>query len=191
MGIYNCQTFSMNQSYYRPPVHLFMEVRVSLTSVLNFLQLAKGSLNDNRKYCTKENNFLEHGELPAYLMEKEQQQKTNKQVMEDWLKLSNDEFESKWPYQTLRWRRKLMEWEASRTTQAKAWDGDLQKKNFWIYGPPGNRKSRWARAQVIGAQYYCKLCNKWWGRYDRRDHRLVLMEDFPLCKNREKLCFVK
>ena len=100
--------------------------------------------------------------------------------MDDWLNLNPEEFEAKWPCQALHWRRKLMEWESSRATQAGAWDGDLRRKNYWIFGPPGTGKSRWARAQVTGAQCYCKLCNKWWGGYDRRDHRLVLMEDFPL-----------
>ena len=100
--------------------------------------------------------------------------------MDDWLNLNPEEFEAKWPCQALHWRRKLMEWESSRATQAGAWDGDLRRKNYWIFGPPGTGKSRWARAQVTGAQCYCKLCNKWWGGYDHRDHRLVLMEDFPL-----------
>ena len=61
----------LEQTYRRTIIRLIH--REGVSSVLNYLQPAKGSLVDNRKYCTKEGNFWEHGELPNYLLEKEKQ----------------------------------------------------------------------------------------------------------------------
>lgn len=85
----------LEQTYRRTIIRLIH--REGVTSVLNYLQPEKGSLIDNKRYSSKENNFWEYGELPAYLTQKEDQAKTTKQVMEDWLKLSSKDFEAKWP----------------------------------------------------------------------------------------------
>lgn len=145
----------------------------------SYLVVAKGNTLDNYKYCSKEGDFEEIGTLPAYLLKKNEQENNTKQIMSDWLNLSQEDFEAKWPYQAIHWRRKLMEWEASRSTKVETWGGDLAAKNYWICGPPGTGKSRWVRNQVTSDQCYCKLNNKWWGGYDKRCHRVVLMEDFP------------
>lgn len=47
-------------------------------------------------------------------------------VMKDLMALTKEEFEVKWPYEVLHWRRKLMEWEASMTMRSEVWDGELK-----------------------------------------------------------------
>lgn len=178
-GMRHLQCYMMlNDLWYQRSI-LAMMKRNDGSCMINFIQPAKGTTEQNYKYCKKEGDFFEIGELPSYIVEKAEKEEKTKQIMKDWISLSPEEFEDKWPYQAIHWRRKLMEWEASRATSAGAWDGDLRLKNYWIFGSPGTGKSRWARSQVSCGQCYCKLTNKWWGGFDHRDHRLVLMEDFP------------
>lgn len=145
----------------------------------SYLQVARGSEIDNYKYCTKTGNFKEYGSMGCVAEEKRAQEEKTKEIMNDWLTLTPDEFETKWPIQALHWRRKLTEWAASRKTKAGCWDGDLITKNYWIWGKPGTGKSRWARSQAPPERIYCKLINKWWGGFEPRFHQVVIMEDFP------------
>ena len=70
------------------------------------------------------------------------------------------------------------------------WDGDLQDKNFWIYGKPGVGKSYWARSQLIEDIAHCnyklfnKAQNKWWDGYISQ--RIVLIEDWDFGEDGKK-----
>lgn len=143
------------------------------------LQPAQGSELQNRDYCSKSGDYKEYGALTVTDQKEVDRKNHVVNVMKDWMTLSKDEFESKWPYEALHWRRKLMEWEAGQTMRSEVWDSELRQKNIWIWGPPGTGKSRWARSQAPN-QCYCKLINKWWGGYEARYHKVVLMEDYPI-----------
>ena len=101
--------------------------------------------------------------------------------MKDWMELAADDFDEKWPYESLILRSKLHQWEAEKTPTNKVFNGNLKDKNYWIWGPPGTGKSRWARSQgeFLNVQIYPKACNKWWGGFQSRLHKIVLFEDFP------------
>lgn len=143
------------------------------------LQPAQGSELQNRDYCSKSGDYKEYGALTVTDQKEVDRKSHVVNVMKDWMTLSKDEFESKWPYEALHWRRKLMEWEAGQTMRSEVWDSELRQKNIWIWGPPGTGKSRWARSQAPN-QCYCKLINKQWGGYEARYHKVVLMEDYPI-----------
>ncbi len=60
------------------------------------------------------------------------------------------------------------------------WNGSLQSKNYWIYGPIGIGKSRWAYKQDTAEEIYPKQCNKWWGGFKSGKHNVVILDDYPL-----------
>lgn len=154
-------------------------VKINGNPIWSYLQPANGSELQNRDYCIKSGNFKEFGALTITDQKEVDKKQKVMNVMNDWMQLTKEEFEEKWPYEALHWRRKLMDWEASKAMKSDVWDGDLRQKNLWIWGPPGTGKSKWARSQAQGA-CYCKLINKWWGGYEKRFHKIVLMEDYPV-----------
>jgi hypothetical protein len=63
--------------------------------------------------------------------------------------------------------------------KAKKWNGQLPRKNLWLWGKTGPGKSRWANSQVPPWNTLKKNCNKWWCGYSGQNTRLVLIEDYP------------
>lgn len=59
----------------------------------------------------------------------------------------------------------------------KKYNGNLQNKNIWIFGPAGTGKSALAEhlAEMEGVTWYNKMNNKWWNGY--RDQKYVIMQD--------------
>lgn len=66
---------------------------------------------------------------------------------------------------------------AQSTEPSKRWQGQLQEKNHWLWGPPGSGKSSaiWDAAEREHLTIYQKLQNKWWDGYHGED--IVLIED--------------
>lgn len=57
------------------------------------------------------------------------------------------------------------------------WQGNLQEKNHWVWGPAGSGKSRaiWDAAEAQNLSIYSKVQNKWWDGYHQEN--IVLIED--------------
>lgn len=57
------------------------------------------------------------------------------------------------------------------------WNGTLEYKNLWIYGPAGSGKSSLVQNYIESANCSCylKTLNKWWDGFFKQD--LVLIED--------------
>lgn len=55
------------------------------------------------------------------------------------------------------------------------YEGDLDAKNLWIWGPPRTGKSRLVRQTFDSSQIYTKYLNKWWDNY--QGEKCVLIED--------------
>ena len=100
-------------------------------------------------------------------------------MLHDVVNMKWSDFEEKWPVEAYWQKGKLQEWKLSHMKMKSAWEGDLKKKNVWIWGGPGTGKSTWARRQMATQLTYCKNCNKWWDGFSPDEHKLVLIEDFP------------
>lgn len=145
-----------------------------------FWEVAKGTELDNYRYCTKTGrNILEIGQRLSKTEEWISKKERLLKMQDDLMKKSWNEFEEIWPIEAFNQRKKLEEYKIRHMKISNDWNGNLQEKNYWIWGPPGTGKSRWARSQGERDEIYPKNVNKWWGGIQQGQHRIVLIEDFP------------
>lgn len=150
-------------------------------NLYGYWEAAKGCEYSNFQYCSKSGDFVEIGERGKDVEREMNKKQRMIALMEDWRNLTQDDFDAKWPVESLMLRQKLRQWEAEHMTNISIWNGDLKEKNLWIWGPTGTGKSRWARTQgeKFHINIYPKMPNKWWSGFDPKYHRIVLIEDMP------------
>lgn len=68
------------------------------TCIWSYLQPAVGSELQNRDYCSKSGDFKEYGALTVTDQREVDKKNHVVTVMKDWMSLSKDDFEEKWPY---------------------------------------------------------------------------------------------
>lgn len=134
------------------------------------IERAKGNMEQASKYVTKDGDVLyEFGDLP----------KPSKSIDEQWKEAVEAFKNGKGDKESRMYARYQRFFDNLETTYAelKDFDGDLKKKNLWIYGDPGTGKSRSVReyARLHGLRIYNKLPNKWWDGFEGQD--IVLFED--------------
>jgi len=136
------------------------------------LEKARGSTDQNREYCTKENNYFETGAKPMSQSEKGEVEQ------ERWKKAFNlcqagkvDLVDADIKFRYYRTCKDI-----SRDFMTKA--ADLKElENKWIWGPPGVGKSRYAR-ENFGRGAFFKPGNKWWDGYQGEEN--IIIDDFEL-----------
>lgn len=149
---------------------LFSAVRTLLTSRAH-VEVAKGSPEQNRDYCSKGGSFYESGEIPLSSKQKgekeaERWSSAKRACLENRLDDVPDDIFIRY-YRTLKDIRK--------DYMVKPEDTD-DVCGIWMFGPPGSGKSRGAREKYPGA--YDKPCNKWWDGYQGEEY--VIIDDFDL-----------
>lgn len=130
---------------------------------------ANGTKESNRKYCSKEGNFAEHGSIG-----KERGQQANENRVEMWdsyykacvendLESIPSEILIKY-YTTLK---KI-------ASDNRVKPVDLMKTcGLWIHGAPGTGKSHAARQLCVKQPIYMKQINKWWCDYSDQDNIII------------------
>lgn len=91
--------------------------------------------------------------------------------------LNWEEFCDKYPSEAFPQRDKLLLWKRDHTKNKEPYNGLLCEKNYWIWGPTGTGKSKWARSQCEYGKLYFKLQNKWLDSYDEGNVKIVIIED--------------
>lgn len=142
-------------------------------------EVCKGTEIQNINYCFKQNKTYELGEPRAEVCKEREKYQKTKELINDYMSMDYLTFREKHPWEALNMKTKLEQWRIDTLMVKDPWNGELKDKNYWIWGPPGTGKSRWARSQCDPSQIYLKAANKWWNGYIDNKHKMVLFEDFP------------
>ena len=147
------------------------------------LEVARGSRADNIKYCSKAGTeAIIVSKIPDNVREAtvgEKIQATFKLLM-DIREMNQEEFEANHPAFFLNHRNKYYEHRHDALVRKhETWNGELKKKNFWIWGEAGVGKSRMARKGVEHYRIFSKPFNKWWNGFDSENTVRVIIDDWP------------
>jgi hypothetical protein len=155
-------------------------------------QLMQGTWKQAWTYCAKGGNIaMQKGELQVRQGDHRKGDKKARalEILADCGELELDAFIQKWPDEWLYRRgaieKAIME---ARVLKAEVFSGELRYKNFWMWGPAGIGKSRWATGQDLLWRTFRKGFNKWWCGFKPGVHRTVVIDDWPL-QNGEMLSY--
>ena len=163
-------TFQRLKDAFGPDCHPHLEVAIC------------GDLK-NREYCAKENLIFEEGTLiqPIQCIKgRVTKQDIIQMLMQDVMRgqMSFDELAMKYPEHWFYNKKRIFEMRIDTLSYAGHWDGNLKNKNFWIWGPPGVGKTKWARS-LAPTMTYAHGCSKWWDGFNPFVHRIVVLDDWP------------
>lgn len=142
------------------------------------IEPCKGTEAQNIDYCTKDHNIVYEYGTPQ-ISRSNSKQIDHLQIYKDFKEMPFTLWKDKYPVAAIRYYNSYCFWLLNeRLYNIVNYDGDLQDKNIWIWGPPGVGKSRWARQQ--SNHVYIKTLSKWWDGYDQKLFEVVLVEDYVM-----------
>jgi len=136
-------------------------------------EVAKGSIDSNYKYCTKDQQFVEYGERPpeAGVAGAQETKRRHAEI----IKLASDgeidSIKELYPTEFLRYHQTI---KRIRQDHPRSYEPLPECSGEWYTGLSGSGKSRYVRDKYKDSLYK-KLCNKWWDGYADQD--FVLIED--------------
>lgn len=148
-------------------------------------RVADGDEESNWNYCTKDGDFLQHGDEPRVINGGMREKKRWKITLD---LIKDNKIDDIEPQLQITQCRNI---EFLRRKYAKR-PADLaynEKHTRWIYGPSGSGKSRWARELMAGKTWYDKSQNKWWDYYE--DEEFVLIDDLEKENAKCLIAFLK
>lgn len=136
-------------------------------------EIAKGSSSQNRDYCTKENDWIETGSIPASKVALGKSEKDRWDTAR--LAAKEGRFDDIPSDIYIKHLSNIHKIHALAQNVPDVLSGELE--NVWIYGPPGAGKSSYAFKENPGA--YLKSLDKWWDGYNSMDpaHGVVIVDD--------------
>lgn len=146
------------------------------------VEIAKGTIEQNVTYCSKEGEFSEFGERPKSL-ENKVSSKGQPIDYDQAVEFAKSDKMELLPSNVLLRYGRALDWVRNRyllTRQVFTLEPGVH--NEWYWGPAGTGKSWKARSE--NPDCFLKMCNKWWDGYQDQD--VVLIEDFD--KNHSVLC---
>lgn len=143
------------------------------------IEKCMGTEEQNVQYCRKEGDFWETGKPQKQTQKYLDRNKRVLDITRDYMAMPYHEFAEVHPWEAYHEKGKLEQWRIDHLTLMEPYNGELNQKNWWVWGPPGTGKSRWARKQGNEETIYLKQANKWWGGYIDNKHSIILFEDFP------------
>lgn len=129
------------------------------------IEAAKGSHEQNRKYCTKDGLYFEFGTIP---------QQGKRSDLDD----IRDMINNKVPMQQIaqqhfgsfiRYSKGIERYQSLMFTERTT-----KPKVIWVYGPTGSGKTRYATS--ISSSFYIKDHTQWWDGYQQQD--VIVIDDF-------------
>jgi len=131
-------------------------------------ECAKGTSEQNRTYCSKDNVYEERGTIPLSRKDIGALQK------EKWAHViacaRDGTVENEYPREFVQYNTTLSRLYCPVLKDLDCYSG------FWYVGPPGTGKSKTARMEFPGA--YDKLLNKWWDGYTNESS--VIIDDLGI-----------
>ena len=129
------------------------------------LESANGTAEQNRKYCTKDGDYVEQGVIPK--QGKRSDIDTVKEELENGATMRDLLTKYALSYQAMRYAEMWLKY--------KEKPRENKTEVIWIYGPSGCGKSHLA-FELAGEDYYvCNKDNRWWDGYDA--HKCVIIDD--------------
>jgi hypothetical protein len=141
-----------------------------------YLAVARGSDQQNKNYCSKTGQII----VEKGVVQTEKYQSGNWAViLNDAREKEHDGFAVAHPKEWILHRSAIerIHIEFKQGT-IDTWDGRLPLKNWWVWGPTGIGKSRWAASQDLPKNQYRKNFNKWWCGFNHTT-TCVVLEDYP------------
>ena len=128
------------------------------------LEPTNGTIDDNIKYCSKENNFIEYGQRP-------QQGKRNdleevKKILKETGKIESV-IENASNYQQIRMAECIVKY----IEPKRNWKPIV----IWVYGESGRGKTRLAYDKLLNPYRKSNSTEQWWDGYD--GHENVIIDD--------------
>lgn len=149
-----------------------------------YVEIAKGTEQENIDYCRKEDQVIIEFGTPVnhkgHVLTSIKTDEDAKKILEDMRTLKEEDFEAIHTKYFLHHKNQVRDFRHEYLVKnQRIFEGNLKKKNLWIWGAPGTGKSRCARLGVELWKVYSKPYNKWWNGFDPECHHRVIIDDWP------------